>query len=207
MKSTAWIAVVATVVVATVLLVLLSRSARQYDGVLPVPDRIEFYKLHVELAKAVLVGFGASLLGILIPAIFAEARFSFERLKDSRTAYSEAKTGVDYLALRVCTLDLKAAVALVQRTHVKKHEAELYPELRVHLKRRGIAQTPAQWGDALYDRLFTVRTLLEAHSRDWDSLGMDQRLTLVRTVLPARPRETLVPGAVVPAETNDTGGA
>jgi hypothetical protein len=203
MKRTAYVAVIATVVAATILLVLLSRSASQSAGVVPVGDRIEFYKLHVELAKAVLVGFGTALLGILIPTIFAEARFSFERLKDSRTAYSEAKTGVDYLALRVCTLDLKAAAALVQRTHVKKHEAELFPELRVHLKRRGIALTPEQWGDALYDRLFTMRTLLEAHSGDWDSLKMDERLAFVRAVLPRRPRETLVPGPVVSLEPDD----
>src|SRR5262245_15824982 len=136
MKRTAWLAVIATVVVAAILLVFLERSAGQYSGTTPISDRIEYYKLHVDLAKAVLVGFGAALLGILIPAVFAEARFSFERLRDSRTAYSEAKTSVDYLALRVCTLDPKGAAALVQRAHVRKHEAELYPELGLHLKRR-----------------------------------------------------------------------
>src|ERR1700733_12102147 len=76
-------------------------------------------------------------------------RYSFERLRDSRTAYSEAKTGIDYLPLRLCTLDLKAAAAFVQRAHVRKHEAELYPELKLHLKKRGIDKTPEQWGDGI----------------------------------------------------------
>jgi hypothetical protein len=169
---------------------LLERSAVQYSGVTPVSDRIQYYQLHADLAKAVLVGFGAALLGILIPAVFAEARFSFERLRDSRSAYSEAKTSVDYLPLRLCTLDLKAAAALVQRAHVRKHEAELYPELGLHLKGRGITQTPDQWGDAPYDRLFIVRTLLEDNASDWDSLSPSARLKLSRTVLAAPPRKT-----------------
>ncbi len=190
MKRTAWFAAITTIVLAVIVLVLLERSARQYSAVVPVRDRIEYYKLHVDLAKAVFVGFGATLLGILIPAVFAEARFSFERMKESRTAYSEAKTSVDYLPLRICTLDLKGAAALVQRAHVRKHEAELYRELVVHLKRRGITQTPEQWGDALYDRLFTVRTLLELHAAEWDSLTAERRLALLRDALPASPSET-----------------
>ena len=131
---------------------------------------------YVDLAKAVLVGFGAALLGILTSRqFFAEARYSFERLRDSRSAYSEAKTGIDYLPLRLCSLDLKAAAAFVQRAHVRKHEAELYPELKFHLKKRGIDKTPEQWGDGIYSQLFDVRELLEAHAGDWDSLRPDAR--------------------------------
>src|SRR5436853_487571 len=133
MKRTAFVALIATVFVTAISLLLLERSAHQYSGVVPLANRIEYYKLYVDLAKSVLVGFGAAMLGILIPAVFAEAHYSFERLRDSRTAYSEAKTSVDYLPLRLCTLNLKAAVALVQRAHVRKHEAELYPELTFHL--------------------------------------------------------------------------
>ena len=150
----------------------------------------------MELSKAVLVGFGAALLGILIPAVLSEARYGFERLRDSRTAYSEAKTSVDYLPLRLCTLDLKAASALVQRAHVRKHEAELYPELRIHLKRRGIDKTPDQWGDELYYRLFSIRELLERHAGEWDSLGPGVRLALLREVVKAPLLEVLVPGAM-----------
>jgi len=196
MKRTASVAIFVTIFVAAMSLLLLKRSAGQYSSVMPLADRIQYYKLYVDLAKSVLVGFGAALLGILIPAVFAEARYSFERLRDSRTAYSEAKTSIDYLPLRVCTLDLKGAAAMVQRAHVRKHEAELYPELKFHLKRRGIDRTPEQWGDELYNRLFIVRELLEKHARDWDSLSPAGRLALLRVALPSLPREALVPGAV-----------
>jgi hypothetical protein len=148
----------------------------QHSNVVPLADRMQYSKLYVDLAKAVLVGFGAALLGILIPAVFAEARYSFERLRGSRTAYSEAKTAVDYLRLRLCTLNLNSAAAFVQRAHVRKHEAELYPELQIHLKRRGIHKTPEQWGDGLDSRLFDVRQLLEAHVSDWNSLTPHARL-------------------------------
>jgi hypothetical protein len=185
MKRTAYVALITTVVVAAVSLFLLERSALQYSGV-----------IYADLAKAVLVGFGAALLGILIPAVFAEARYSFERLRDSRTAYSEAKTGVDYLPLRLSTLDLKAAAAFVQRAHVRKHEAELYPELKFHLKKRGINKTPEQWGDGIYSQLFDVRELLEAHAGEWDSLRPDARLALLREVLKTPVKEPLVPGAL-----------
>jgi len=190
MKRTAWTALSVTILAAVTLLAILERSALQHSD-LPVADRIEYYKLYADLAKAVVAGFGAALLGILIPAVFAEARYSFDRLKDSRIAYSEAKTSVDYLPLRLCTLELKAAAALVQRAHVRKHEAELYPELSGHLKKRGITKTPDQWGDELYDRLFTIRALLEAHAAEWNSLHPDARLTLIRKVLEAPSRETL----------------
>ena len=195
MKRTAYVALITTVFVAAVSLFLLERSALQYS-VMPVDDRIQYYKLYVDLAKAVLVGFGAALLGILIPAVFAEARYSFERLRDSRTAYSEAKTGIDYLPLRLCTLDLKAAAAFVQRAHVRKHEAELYPELKFHLKKRGINKTPEQWGDGIYSQLFDVRELLEGHAAEWDSLRPDARLALLREVLKTPVKEPLVPGAL-----------
>src|ERR1700722_6990845 len=196
MKRTAYVALITTVFVAAVLLFLLERSALQYSGVMPVDDRIQYYKLYVDLAKAVLVGFGVALLCILIPAVFAEARNTFERLRDSRTAYSEAKTGIDYLPLRLCTLDLKAAATFVQPAHVRKHEAELYPELNFHLKKRGINKTPEQWGDGIYSQLFDVRELLEAHAGEWDSLRPDARLALLREVLKTPVKEPLVPGAL-----------
>ena len=196
MKRIAWFVLVIIVLFAGSLLYFIAQGVIDHSNVLPVSERIEYYKLYVDLAKAVLVGFGAALLAILIPAVFAEARLSFERLRDSRTAYSEAKTGVNYLPVRLCALDFKRATAHVQQVHVKKHEAELFPELKIHLKRRGINMTPDQWGDNLYEQLFKIRTLLEEHAGEWDSLSPSARLTLIREVLPAAPMEALVEGSV-----------
>lgn len=196
MKRKAYLAVGITVLVAGVLLTFLALSAYHHRKIMPVIDRIEYYKLYVDLAEAVLVGFGAALLGILIPVVFTETRLEFERLRDSRTAYSEAKTGVEYLPICLCTLKLKKAAALVQRVHVRKHEADLFPELGMHLKRRGIDKTPDQWGDNLYAKLFTIRELLEAHAGEWDSLTPQERLKLVREAILRPKMAKLVKGAV-----------
>jgi hypothetical protein len=86
-----WLSIT-TVFVAAVLLFLLERSALQYSGVMPVDDRIQYYKLCVDLAKAVLVGFGAALLGILTPAVFASVEpFHLFRYLDERSVTITAK--------------------------------------------------------------------------------------------------------------------
>ncbi len=158
-------------------------------------DHIQYLKIYAQLASAVIVGFGAALLGVLIPETFAQTRHTFERFRDSRTAYSEAKTGVDYLHLRLCTLDLKSAAAHIQRVHVKKHEAELYDELEFHLKKRGIKHTPGQWGDELYGRLFLARDILETNADKWDKISAGERLNLIREVLAAPKLDPLEDGA------------
>lgn len=199
-KRKAMIIVGSTIAVAVVLLVLIAIGVMEHRNVTPISERIEYYKLYADLAKAVLVGFGTALLAILIPAILAEDRFRFERLKGARTAYSEAKTGVDYLPIRISTLDIKAAAALVQRIHVRKHEAELYPEISGFLERRGIDKSPDKWGDNLYHRLYLVKTLLEDNAGKWDTWTPDQRLKEIWKVL-VRPKEgTLVDGAVDAAQ-------
>ena len=167
MKRTAWIALVVAVVVTGIMLAELRQYVLHVIPGIPATERVEYYKLAVEIFNAILVGFGAALFGILFPAILAESRSSFERLKDSRHVYSEAKTAGDYLAIRLCTMDLRDAAEFVQRAHVYKHAAELYPELRGHLKQRGIRKTAAQWGDGLYHQYFIVRELLEDHTADW----------------------------------------
>jgi hypothetical protein len=86
MKRSAYVALITTVFVAAVLLFLLERSAHQHSGVMPVDDRIQYDKLYVDLAKAVLVGFGAALLGILIPAVFTSVEpLHLFRYLDERT--------------------------------------------------------------------------------------------------------------------------
>jgi len=198
MKNLAQTAFIVTIVVTICLLAGLGQFARTLDaGILP-DQRIQYYKLYVEIFKAILVGFSVALAGILIPAIMAEARHRFERLRESRAAYSQAKTGFDYLPLRMCTLSLNDAATLVQRVHTSKHMAELYPELDQHLKRRGIKKTPDQWGDNLYNFLYELRHLLEVHANDWNSLSPEARLALIRGVVREPRKDRLVNGAVDP---------
>ena len=197
MTRTAWTAVALTVVLALILLILLANGAAGLPD-MDMKTRVEYLKLYVDLAQAVLVGFGAALLGVLIPAVFSETKSNFERLRDSRIAYSEAKTGCDYLQVRLATMDLKAASAHVQNVHVKKHEAELYGELARHLRRRGIKETQEQWGDGLYLELFATREVLEKHADEWDRKLPSQRLALLHAAVPPKEPQNVVKGTTVP---------
>jgi len=195
MKRAVKIFLVIVFVIMIASLLVIARLIYNLGPTMPTADRIQYLKLYADWAKAVLVGFGAALLAILIPAYLSEVRFHFERLRDSRTAYSEAKTGQDYLLLRLSTLDLKDAAALVQRVHVRKHEAELYSELAIHLKRRRINRTAEQWGDEIYGRLFIVRQLLESKAGEWDSMSIGSRLKFLREALPAPNLDELAEGS------------
>jgi hypothetical protein len=184
MKNVVRTSLITTIIVTLILFAWVAWLEWHLPVSMSAPDRIQYSKLHVELFKAILVGFSVALIGILIPVILSEARLDFQRLKDSRSAYSDAKTGFDYLALRLCTLRLKDAALLIQSVHVKKHMAELYDELDQHLKKRGIRKNAKQWGDFLYKYLYELRHLLEQHAASWDSLTPETRLALLRSALP-----------------------
>lgn len=123
---------------------------------------------------------GGGLFVALLTLYVQRQHYKFDRLKESRRAYSEAKTGVDYLELRLASLNLADAAALLQQTHVTKHMAELYPEIETYLRRRGIRKGAADWGDELYYRLAAARVILEQHAQQWDSMGPAQRLQILR---------------------------
>jgi hypothetical protein len=139
-------------------------------------DRIAYWKFYLDATKMVLTGFFVVLLGALIPHGFSQARHRFERLKESRIAFSRAKTGVDYLPVRLCALNLKEAGAAVQQLHVWKHRAELYAELQDHLRWRGDHITAKEWGDLMYEHLSGIRHCLENSADKWDSLPQGDRL-------------------------------
>jgi|GEM_PF-3525308 len=152
--------------------------------------RLDYYRLYADILKAIIIGFGVALFGILLPAILAETRSRFEKLKDSRLAYSQAKTGVAYLALRLCAMPLAEAGAHIQTVHVFKHQAELYDELKIWLTRRYSNNSPLNnsdvWAEYLYDKIFKMRKVLEENAGEWDKLEPDERL---RLLLAGRPSE------------------
>ena len=147
-------------------------------------ERIPYYKLYLDAFKAILISGLVALASVLIPAIIGQSNSDFKKLRESRTAYSNAKTGVDYLSLRLCTLTLSEAATHIQQVHVFKHQAELYDELRQHLRRRHIKGGPEHWGDELYDKLFAFRRVLEQHAGEWDTLQPDARLKLLLDAVP-----------------------
>jgi len=141
-------------------------------------ERLEYSKLYLEAFKVITISFFVALLGILIPASLREARYRFQKMKESRIAYSKAKTGVAYLPLQLCSLGFIEAAALIQQVHFEKHQAELYEQdLKKYVKHLGV--DPQQWGAAHYDRLSAYRTVLEDHVSDWDSSTSSERIQLL----------------------------
>ena len=146
------------------------------EATAPAGNRIEYWKFYLEFFSIVLIGFFVAMLGVLIPRGFSKTKYAFERLKESRIAFSRAKTGVDYLPVRLCGLPLKTATSVMQNTHVWKHRAELYSELAQHLLKRGDNVSPSDWGDLMYEQLNAIRCAVERNSANWDSMPPEKRL-------------------------------
>jgi hypothetical protein len=140
-------------------------------------EALGYAKLYLQAFNVIVVSFFVALMGILIPARLREVRYDFQRMKESRVAYSEAKTGVAYLPIQLCTLEFSEAAALAQRVHFQKHQAELYDELEKYAQNAGV--TRKQWGDKLYDRLAVFRKVLEDHAATWDALTRNERIKLL----------------------------
>ena len=100
--------IVATVASALVS-VLLYTTWKKTDGNLNL-GQLKFF---LEAYKAIGVGFLVALLGAIIPHVLAEARDSFERFKESRITYSQAKTSVIYLPEKLTGLAFAEAVSAV----------------------------------------------------------------------------------------------
>jgi hypothetical protein len=137
-------------------------------------------KLALDVLKLAVVGFLIALLGILIPKGFSEARYKFEKQKEARIAFSRAKTGVDYLSLRLAVVPLQEAAALIQQLHVWKHRAELYPqEVSDFLRGRKEGLTPKQWADLQYEQLHAVRDALERSADAWNKMSKSKRIAVL----------------------------
>ncbi|HZL29578.1 MAG TPA: hypothetical protein VFC54_00775 [Pseudolabrys sp.] len=90
------------------------------EFVRPTHAHLEAHKFELEIFKVILAGFVVGMLGILIPAVVTEARHRFEQRKESRVAYSAAKTTIDYLKLRLATASLEEAATALQQAHFNK---------------------------------------------------------------------------------------
>lgn len=147
--------------------------------------QLAIYRFDLDLFKTIVAGFLVAMLGILIPASIAEASNNFKRLKESRAAYSKAKTGLDYLALRLCTAQLSEAHDIVQEVHFYKHQAVLYPEFKQHIKDRYESCISAdKWDEVTYKKLRNTRVLLKKHASGWDNLTAPERLEILKVALP-----------------------
>lgn len=174
------------------LLVLLGGGAIFFlETTKPSADQLQRLTLELEIFKAILAGIVVTTLGIFIPAVVTETRELFQQRKDSRIAYSLAKTASDYLKLRLASADFDKACEIVQDAHYRKHVAELFDDFPMWLKRRYtyIQLDPGQslaewWDETMYKRLSRTREILEEHAMEWPLLTTGKRIQLLAAALP-----------------------
>lgn len=176
----AWsIALVIGVALAAALLLWKSANSAGLQGK-------DLYAVGVDLYRTLLIGTAVALAGTLLPLVFKESRESFEQRKAARHAYSDAKTGLDYVHVRLASLELTEAVALLQSIHVNKHVAESYPELAEFVHGKSVSQ----WSTNAYDLLASCRMTLEDSVDIWNELRPSARIEKLRQLSPRREKES-----------------
>ena len=147
------------------------------------PTNIEQQRLYLDAYKAIGIGFLVALLGTIIPNLVLESRDNFERAKQSRIAYSQAKTSVIYLPGTLVVLEYGEAMAVLQESHRKLHIAETYgKELDEYLRWYG---DKAVWTDQTYWELTAVRVLLQSQADRWKNHSAGERTIMVDEALKA----------------------
>lgn len=147
------------------------------------PTDIEQQRLYIDAYKAIGIGFLVALLGTIIPNLIVESRDNFERAKESRIAYSQAKTSVIYLPGTLAVLQYGKAMAALQESHQKLHIAETYgKELDEYLKWYGDKEI---WSNQIYWELTAVRTLLQSRADQWKDQSFGDRTIMVDRALMA----------------------
>jgi hypothetical protein len=173
-KTILWI----SAVVAIVLVAIVTWLWNTY----PTTD-IDERRLYFDAYQAIGIGFLVALLGTIIPNLILESRDKFERAKESRIAYSQAKTSVLYLQGTLSVLGYGEAMAVLQESHRKLHIAETYgKELKQYLKWYGDKET---WIAQTYWELTAVRRLLQSRADEWKDLSFGARTALVDKALSA----------------------
>lgn len=139
--------------------------------------KLEYLSLKLDVYKAIGIGFLIALLGLLIPNILPEARYEFEKMKEGRKVFSEAKTGIDYLRFGLPYLDRVSAINHINEIHRLKHLADAY-----------IRNDPriAKWPDAKpYDAYHIIMKYLHAVSDpgiNWDKMTLIKRQSTMMKV-------------------------
>lgn len=145
--------------------------------------KLEYMNYFLGIYKTIFVSFLVTLLIALLPQVYTEKKDRFERLKESRRAYSEAKTAVIYLPYKLSEMNYLQGASALEVAHVKLHMALTYPELKIHLSRLGHSETPEEWGRKVYDKLFKMKEILKLKCEDWDNMKRTARLEAFKELL------------------------
>jgi len=163
-----WSVVVA--ILATILVSIFFYEYGFYDD--PNIQR-QYFELFGSIYKAIGIGFIVAIFSAVIPQLLPETKYNFEKYKDSRIAYSEAKTGIIYLPYKLSVLPYEKAISLIQEVHEKLHVAESYDEIKYHL---APYNDPDTWGERKYKELMAMKKVLGRHIHDWKGIKKNARL-------------------------------
>lgn len=147
-------------------------------------NELEHWKFFMAVLETIGVGFLLASLGILVPPLLRETHHKIDRIESSRLSFIEATTAEQYLPSKVAALPYAEAVALIESIHQKKYRAETYEELHEHLNQQN--QNHVVWHGQLCSTFDALLGVLETEIESWDSLGYQQRLALIREVVPWR---------------------
>lgn len=131
--------------------------------------RVKYMEQYVDLVQVITVGVAVTLVSVIIPLMLPESRDRFERYKESRQAYSRAKTAVIYLPDRVADVDREKAFKLVEEAHRELHLAEVFEDVII---RKGYLKwfaNPHLWILYNYWPIFAVAEVLR--KTDWSVPG------------------------------------
>lgn len=118
-----WIALVGLVLLLAVVIVI-------WMYFWPVDEKVRMQMLpfYIEAMKVIVTGIVVALFVAALPHAVNVAAQRFDRYRESRQAYSKAKTAVLYLPDRVKHLSAKDAFALVSDAHRELHLAETFAD-------------------------------------------------------------------------------
>ncbi len=148
--------------------------------------KVDLFTTFVDGYKTIGIGFLVAVLGVIIPQLLPEEKYRFERLRDSREAYSRAQTGITYLPHRMADLQYMDAVKLLQSTHESLHLAQTYEELAQHL---APYDKPEKWGPSKYRTLMAIKEVMQGHAQAWDSLSREDRLSQLQAAIEQTKKE------------------
>lgn len=131
---------------------------------------IKYLSFELDVYRTIIISFLIAVLGLIIPNMLPEMKYEFERKKEGRRIYSEAKTGIDYLHFELADLDMKEAREHIHRIHVLKHLADLYIK-----EDENIAIWPYKKPYEAYEIIMEYLYAIEDYKNPWNEMTYDQR--------------------------------
>lgn len=132
-------------------------------------ERVQYLEQYVNLVQVIGVGVVVALVSVIIPLMLPEARDRFERYKESRVAYSRAKTAVLYLCDRVVNVDREEAFRLVEEAHRELHFAETFEDMIIKKGYLRWFGNPTLWVLYNYWQIVAVAEVLRLLPIDWNT--------------------------------------